>query len=1294
MKGLEFELDMEQRLQGKTLLGEVVFDEERCDWVASALKKTVQHSGSAGLLEAQREFPLTVALWLVNEAFFNFTSGKYWPPVLGKIGITEVGNTSVRLGQAFLKFLEKRNLPRFRRIKTRWSYLGPILAHCGVPESCLAEFFERVVPRAIEYGAHTSQGFEGLKDSIASLYLTKPTERFIVFGDKVAHDFVRRSADMFQFWQSQGGVLDSAYDALPARVVEAFEEWKSTAEKSRRTDTVVRPSVRRPVALLDPRQGFCLTLPEQSVKSGQHDLQWVVEADASEPEIFPATTEPGEQRTQSREVAFAEPFASLKVQLLESGDLLGSWDFQGITQNSPLLFFEPELNRILVRRSIEAGPLGIVHPKDWDVLVVRGGKTVAPNVVAKLGQLPFGWTSLVANVYDLTDAEDVTFLGDDGQTSASVELADVAAPPPRLVPGEGDRWPSRDDQQIFVGAAPTIELEDRTQQSVESFGESWSIEVRPSPDLEGKQEPFSVALKDLNVQCDRAATLSSYSVFLGQERLLGDSPWGSFEVYARGPLGQDAHFSLHVLPRLEIASDWDPSSEGESSAQVRIRVPADTELRGAYPTDDASVYELTSDGRPIRIHLTTIGFRGRRCELPVEVDVPLPSFALWEPNASRHVLDWTRSPLRLSIAELQGRNPFLLLRLATTWGVPSGGTLCLRGSSGDALRDNIEIDDHGYAKVDLSRTLSETTHRRISRFNLVLELQLKRTVNVPCGTIYQNWMPDALECDVGPSETKLHWKEQIPVENRVVQVQSLLTPWEDVRSYSIPDDVEGVWEIDTASLQPQPGLFRLELGLTDTWTDLFEPSGRSLRIQSGTHDDWLRHPLSSEEGPSGFLFRTLVRHYAGDLEKYEETTPALPEDKNGLAERLLRARATAAADGDRSLRRKLDRLLSSLPIEHVLAAIAEWPVAFEPSMILNSRLFARHWRHGEDAVWGASIAEKLWRLWHPLGAWADLVMLGTDAAGAEKRLIHHLGDEPLKTLCPIQQGGSLTFWGAEPEQRVEATITKLVNEHEVNAFQLARLAPGVAVMLRGDRPADIHEYDVELSRRDDGGWRLDKDDVATLPRSFYQLVGDKADRRVGLFYPRSQRGYGTHTDVPVIDLIKARNGILLETIRSRFQLPSSAVAPEAFQAACFEWSIHAASDPDCRAQLENLCYDYAIPFADDLFAFQHPPGSTPEWRARDELKHRWLPNAKLERLMAVPFLSLAIATNLIWRGMGRPSLFSIGEECLVDLAVTFHELAPKLLEHDLTKVCAIEALERSRRNPYELESRETDARPE
>ena len=105
MKGLEFELDMEQRLQGKTLLGEVVFDEELCDWVASALKKRVQHSGSAGLLEAQREFPLTVALWLVNEAFFNFTSGKYWPPVLGKIGITEVGNTSVRLGQAFLKFL-------------------------------------------------------------------------------------------------------------------------------------------------------------------------------------------------------------------------------------------------------------------------------------------------------------------------------------------------------------------------------------------------------------------------------------------------------------------------------------------------------------------------------------------------------------------------------------------------------------------------------------------------------------------------------------------------------------------------------------------------------------------------------------------------------------------------------------------------------------------------------------------------------------------------------------------------------------------------------------------------------------------------------------------------------------------------------------------------------------------------------------------------------------------------------------------------------------------------------------
>ena len=51
---------------------------------------------------------------------------------------------------------------------------------------------------------------------------------------------------------------------------------------------------------------------------------------------------------------------------------------------------------------------------------------------------------------------------------------------------------------------------------------------------------------------------------------------------------------------------------------------------------------------------------------------------------------------------------------------------------------------------------------------------------------------------------------------------------------------------------------------------------------------------------------------------------------------------------------------------------------------------------------------------------------------------------------------------------------------------------------------------------------------------------------------------------------------------------------------------------------------------------------------------------------------MALAT--IWGGIGRRIPFSVHEEALERAALELLDIAPEIFEHDLLKVCAIEAM--------------------
>lgn len=1272
------EMLLRRDLQGKTLLGEVVFTEKHCDNVAGGLARLVGQRGAArALSEVIQHWPYVLAVWLVNEAFFNFVSGTYWPNVLGKIGIENPGPHSVRAGRAFVDFLERRNLPRFRRLKTRWSYLGPILAHSGVPRSCLPEFFERVLPRAAEYGVADGEGFEDLQHDLPRLYLTKPTERFLLFGEQIAQDFLRRSVELRSVWLTDRSVPDADVVGLPPRVIDAFREWtekgprESTAGSGRR--------LIRPVLRVDPGGGLVLVLPAERLEPSESSLRWIIEPEPGAAEHVEVRPQPGQRTTEGEEFVVPEPFSSLKVRLTDDIQGLGSWAFRGVARENPVLFFDADSLAVLSSRAVVAGPVGIAHPNEWRVIGGSAQEEEVPApVLEEFGALPFAWQHLSAHVYDLTGFEHVLVRSPDGEASSPpLELGEVTALRPRLVCNGGTCTRGPDGTMVMIGGTPEIEIWRPAHQSEEDFRRAWSIEFRPDQDMEGRLAPFERALVNPALAASERSG-NWWGFDLAQHDLLGPAPWGQFDVRARGPIGQDARFTVRLVPEIQIAHDWSEWSDHPDYAECRVIVPSGAELRGVEPKDGQ--YVIRASGKVVVLHLETDGFGGRRWDLPFDLDVPLPSWSVYEPQSSRQLLSWSRQPLSLSLKEVESPDAVLLVRLATPWGKPKEVEFRLRDAHGDVCRDHLKLDANGYGKIGLAPFLAACRQRMTPRLDLEVELALRRPVVLLCAQIQRRWDPRDFSCTIADELLILRWTERVHLENRAIEIHSVFMPWERSVIVNIPNDATGSWEMPASAALAVPGRYRVTLGINDPWTGRFEPAAEAATtVDLGGIEDWARSQLFSDTGPSGYLYRRLLAHYTGEVGSLDPPEFDDVAERRRFATRAFRTRRFLLEDdSSRPLREELGGILGKLPVEDVLAAIASHPEDFDPRAILRARLFTRPWHHASPLRADDNL-DVLWRIWRPLGAWADLRLLRTASESAEARLLQRLGEEMLRLLSPLQPGSGLTFWDLETEEQVRARVLRVDSDSNFSPFAVARIRPGVVLFLRGESPEAFEGRQVLAQRDAAGAWQFEPSDADNTLPSCLVRVSAHASPSLGVFYPAESATYGAHPDPPIVALVQAGNWVVLDAIHAHcLQLPGSPISDEAFSECCFMWARRVAEDPERRRALVELCQEVGLAIAGDLERSSPSPRSKAECRILRELRARWFPNAWGEPLFAVNYLTWGVALATIWRGAGRMVPFSLREEVLEDAALGLLDLAPELFEHDLLKVCAIEAMDRTR----------------
>lgn len=125
------------------LISDLGLTDADLDLLTRLVREEVSDGMSRGSRVLIRQTPTCLATFLVWQGINGYSEGNYWTAVEEVVGPLDA-NWQVRWGRFFIDFLEEKNLPTFQ-IPGSLAYVTPILSHGGIPNSCMPEFFDRVL---------------------------------------------------------------------------------------------------------------------------------------------------------------------------------------------------------------------------------------------------------------------------------------------------------------------------------------------------------------------------------------------------------------------------------------------------------------------------------------------------------------------------------------------------------------------------------------------------------------------------------------------------------------------------------------------------------------------------------------------------------------------------------------------------------------------------------------------------------------------------------------------------------------------------------------------------------------------------------------------------------------------------------------------------------------------------------------------------------------------------------------------------------------------------------------------
>jgi RNA polymerase primary sigma factor len=853
----EWEEWLEPQVRQVELLGEVPVTSKECTELGRALGLRLKAIGLTETIDVIRtKYPLAFAVYLVAQGVYGFEEGDYWSSVCELTGVAH--GYTYRWGQLFEEILDDRGLPLFHDLVASGAnrYISVILAHGGIPNYCLPDFFKNVLQPSIVQPEFVGLSPSELIDewqwqSRVQYFTDKPVIRFLIYGGHVAEDWVQRCREMAQRYLDSGAPPDPEEVGLPSRVVEAYRDWI----EAEGADQVRRPTgdqwqLRRPQIRVDPwGEGVILDLPPQQVPATRihASICWRVTIANTHEKVAVRTRKSGfDWKTAPDSVPLTQPAPEYKVSLLADGELRREWVLPGVVDKQPLMVFDPGSGLLISwHHTLPARSLGLLYPRSLG-LRVQG----EARLLEELPRLPWEWANYRGQIWDLGGAKEVVLLGQGPEPLRVAVRADEALNRPRLEGGQ-QLVPGCEGVHagVYVGLPPKVRIPRTERLPLAEDLARWRVTVQSEwtaiPAVETSRSLSELGSGGL------AVTGQYVDLTLHHPNLLGPSPFGNYVVRLRGPLGRSAEFRLRILPYLAVSGHetvYLPDTQGNApQPRLRVRTSAGDDLQCGVDNGECRVEETASHPgyRGFEIHLDAAATEvqltiarnlpaGDVARVLVPVRIERLCWMMAEEGSSLGAREWTSRPRKQPFdALLQAVNPCLLVRLPSSSEASLGLTLRLLDVDGTELQKMERAAPRRGQEVwrfDLSAFLD--TLRAASRSS-VLRFELEAH-GLPELTTAPRWVVLSVTRqfvvrDITLKSVRvddqvlynLRWVEPVPLKNRVVRFWSVWRAWSPPIHERISDEAQGHWEFQAAQKSFPTGKYRVEFAIEDPWV----PSG-------------------------------------------------------------------------------------------------------------------------------------------------------------------------------------------------------------------------------------------------------------------------------------------------------------------------------------------------------------------------------------------------------------------------------------------------------------------------------------
>jgi len=190
----ECERILSPQLAGVRLIGQLPLTPEDSMKLREFVKAELAAEGNERVQALMECAPASLACFLVWEGMSGYDGGKgdYWSAITSLVPDAPAGLEG-KFGRFFLQFLKKRRLPVFDNEGK--AYITSILAHGGVPNSCLDDFFEHLLLPFVsdqldvpsDFGA--AEFYDGERPRATELDL--PERIVALFAEKLLDKFLR-----------------------------------------------------------------------------------------------------------------------------------------------------------------------------------------------------------------------------------------------------------------------------------------------------------------------------------------------------------------------------------------------------------------------------------------------------------------------------------------------------------------------------------------------------------------------------------------------------------------------------------------------------------------------------------------------------------------------------------------------------------------------------------------------------------------------------------------------------------------------------------------------------------------------------------------------------------------------------------------------------------------------------------------------------------------------------------------------------------------------------------------------